>query len=62
MTSGGREVDMGGGAVPNYKYGCNKPESEFLTSQAALLLLCIILNANRRTINGGGLGTRLIKY
>ena len=25
----------------------------------ALLLLCIILNANRRTKNGGGLGTKL---
>ena len=36
MTSGGREVDMGGGggAVPDYKYGRNKPESEFLTGQA----------------------------
>ena len=33
MTSGGREVDVGG-AVPDYKYGHNKPESEFLTGQA----------------------------
>ena len=48
--------------MPDYKYRRNKPESEFLTGQAALPLLCIILNANRRTINGGGLGTRLIKY
>jgi len=29
-TRGGRR----GGAVPNYKYGRNKPESEFLTGQA----------------------------
>ena len=108
----------GGGAVPNYKYKCNKPESEFLTGQVeylwscerlgsclavehsmmksstlfhvfecgplppyvhlastrrhsrdrcsqafpafrALPLPCIILNANRRTNNRGGLGTRL---
>ena len=27
----------------------------------ALSLLCIVLNANRRTKNGGGLGTRLSK-
>ena len=27
---------------------------------AALLLPCIILNANRKTKNGGGLGTRLV--
>ena len=33
MTSGGRKVDVGG-TVPDYKYGCNKPESEFLTGQA----------------------------
>ena len=38
MTSGGHEVDTRwtyvGGAVPDYKYGRNKPESEFLTGQA----------------------------
>ena len=37
MMSGGREVDVGGGgegAVPDYMYGRNKPESEFLTVQA----------------------------
>ena len=118
MMSGGREVDVGG-VVPDYKYGHNKPESEFLTGQAeyswsyerlgsclaversmmksstlfhvfecgplppyvqltstwrhsrdrcsqafpvfrTLPLLCIILNANWRTKNGGGLGTRLV--
>ena len=30
---GGPEVDIWG-AVPDYKYGRNKPESEFLTGQA----------------------------
>ena len=39
MTSGGREVDVGG-AVPDYKYGCNKPESEFLTGQAEYSRSC----------------------
>ena len=29
-TRGGRRW----GVVPDYKYGCNKPESEFLTGQA----------------------------
>ena len=32
MTSGGHEVDVGG-TVPDYKYMCNKPESEFLAGQ-----------------------------
>ena len=39
MTSGGREVDVGG-AVPDYKYGRNKPESEFLTGQAEYSRSC----------------------
>ena len=34
--SGGCEVDVGG-AVPDYKYRCNKPEGEFLTGQAEYL-------------------------
>ena len=36
MTSGGWEMNVcgGGGAVPDYKYGRNAPESDFLTSQA----------------------------
>ena len=34
MTSGGRKVDVGGGGgVPDYKYGYNKPDSDFLTDQ-----------------------------
>ena len=39
MTSGGREVDVGR-AVPDYKYGRNKPESEFLTGQAEYSRSC----------------------
>ena len=39
MTSGGREVDVGG-AVPDFKYGRNKPKSEFLTSQAEYSRFC----------------------
>ena len=33
MTSGGHEVDVGG-ALPDYKYVRNKPESGFLSGQA----------------------------
>ena len=34
MMPGGREVDVGvGGVVPNYEFVCNKPLSEFLTSE-----------------------------
>ena len=42
MTSGGREVDVGGGggAVPDYKYGRNKLESEFLTGVAEYSQSC----------------------
>ena len=36
----GCEVDMGGGAVPDYKYVCNKLESEFLTFQAEYSRSC----------------------
>ena len=36
-TQGGQAV---GGAVPNYKYTCNKPESEFLTCQAEYQRSC----------------------
>ena len=39
MTSGGREVDVGG-AVPDYKYVRNKPESGFLTGQAEYSRSC----------------------
>ena len=39
MTSGGCEVDVGGG-VPDYKYRRNKPESEFLTVQAEYSRSC----------------------
>ena len=39
MTSGGQEVDVGG-MVPDYKYGRNKPESEFLTGQAEYSWSC----------------------
>ena len=39
MTSGGREVDVGG-AVPDYKYGRNKPQSEFLTGEAEYSRSC----------------------
>ena len=39
MTSGGREVDVGG-AVPDYKYVRNKPESGFLTDQAEYSWSC----------------------
>ena len=33
-TRGGHRWTYVGGAVPDYKYGRNKPESEFLTGQA----------------------------
>ena len=39
MTSGGREVDVGG-TVPDYKYVRNKPESGFLTGQAEYSRSC----------------------
>ena len=39
MTSGGREVVVGG-AVPDYKYVHNKPESEFLTGQVEYSRSC----------------------
>ena len=44
MTSGGREVDVGG-EVPNFKYGRNKPESEFLTGQAEYSRSCECLGS-----------------
>ena len=40
-----------------YMYTCNTRKQK--GAKTALLLLCIILNANRRTKNGWGLGTRL---
>ena len=39
MTSGGHKVDVGG-AVPDYKYRRNKPETEFLTCQAEYSWSC----------------------
>ena len=39
MTSDGYEADVGGG-VPDYKYGHNKPESEFLTVQVEYSQSC----------------------
>ena len=47
MMSGGRKVDVGGVVphVPNYKYGLNKPESEFLTSQAEYSWSCKCLGS-----------------
>ena len=44
MTSGGREVDVGG-AVPDYKYVRNKSESEFLTGQAEYSRSCECLGS-----------------
>ena len=39
--SGGHEVDIGGGgAVPDYKYVCNKPDRGFLTGQAEYSRSC----------------------
>ena len=49
MTSGGHKVDVEG-AAPDYKYGRNKPESEFLTSLAEYSWSC---ERTSRVLPGG---------
>ena len=44
MKSGGHKVDVGG-AVPDYKYVHNKPESKFVTGQVEYLRSCECLKS-----------------